>query len=439
MEKNKPKVLQAWCVYDWANSVYALTISSAIFPIYFNQSTRSAFGGDIVNFLGFQIKNTVLYSYTLSAAFLLVALILPFLSGIADYGHIKKRMMKFFTYLGSLSCIGLFFFTGENIELGIMLSILGAVGYAGGIVFYNAFLPEIATKDRFDLLSARGFSYGYIGGVIQLIISLILVTKPDWFGLEQGSLPARISFLTVGLWWLIFAQYTFAFLPENVSQAFQNDKTKLLKKGYVELSKVFQSLKKYRAMKNFLLAFFFYNMGVQTVMYLAATFGEAEIKLAEEKLIATILILQLVAIPGAYFFAYFSKKFGNKISLISMVLIWIGICISAFYTYTEYEFYALASMVGVVMGGIQSLSRSTFSKLIPEGSEDPASYFSFYDVTDKLAIVIGTFAFGFIEQITQSMRYSALALGLFFIFGLLYLIRFRIPSESKVENQQYSN
>jgi len=424
--KNQPKVINAWCMYDWANSVYSLSITSAIFPVYYNSATRAAFNGDRVTFLGVEVENTVLYSYALSFSFLVIVGISPFLSGIADYGALKKKMMLFFCTLGSIACSSLFFFDGSNIEFGIFAIVLASVGWAGSIVFYNAFLPEIATEDRFDKVSAKGFSLGYIGSVIQLVFSLLLIMQPELFGLEEGGFPARISFLTVGVWWFGFAQISFYYLPERAVATVKRS-SRVLTKGFLELKKVFAAIKQDPPIKRYLLAFFFYNMGVQTVMLLAATFGEKELKMEASELIVTVLLIQLVAIGGAYLFAYISKIKGNRFSLIVMVCIWIGICVAAYLTNSSMQFYALAFVVGMVMGGIQSLSRSTYSKLIPRNTLDNASYFSFYDVTEKLSIVMGTFSYGLIEQLTGSMRNSTLALAIFFVIGLLMLLRFRLP------------
>jgi len=413
-------------MYDWANSVYTLTISSAIFPVYYNEITREAFGGDTVTFFGFAVENTVLYSYALSFSFFVIVLISPFLSGIADYGGMKKKMMKAFTFIGAFSCIALFFFEGNNIEWGIIFCMLASLGWAGSLVFYNAFLPEIATEDRFDRVSAKGFALGYIGSVIQLVASLIVVMQPEWFGLEKGTFPARFSFLTVGVWWILFSQISFYFLPGNVHHRTPSSDN-FFKKGFLELKKVFEQVKINTPIKRYLIAFFFYNSGVQTVMLLAATFGEKALSLPAENLIMTVLLIQLVAIGGAYLFARVSERKGNRFSLIVMVLIWIVICFDAYILQTPVEFYILAFVVGMVMGGIQSLSRSTYSKLVPENTVDTASYFSFYDVTEKSSIILGTFSYGFIEQITGDMRNSALFLALFFTIGLIGLLRFRMP------------
>jgi UMF1 family MFS transporter len=426
LELNHSKSINAWCMYDWANSVYAIVIKSSIFPVFYNTATQNAFNGDIVDFFGFQFVNTALYSFAISFSFLVVAIISPLLSGMADYSSSKKSYMKFFTYLGALSCIGLFFFTGENVEWAIICSVFASIGYTGSIVFYNSFLPIIATPDKHDLISAKGFSLGYIGSIILLIINLICISNPQWFGLDNTALIARFSFLTVGLWWIGFAQITFRTLKEpKISIDYSKS---IIISGYKEILKVFNEVKSHSILKYYLTSFFFYSMGVQTVMYMAASFGSKELNLPGNKLILTIIIINALAIIGSYAFAYLSKIRTNKFSLLIMLAIWVGICVYAYFVYTDYQFYILAFVVGLVMGGIQSLSRSTYAKIMPQDTRDQASYFSFYDVTEKLAVVIGTFSYGFIEQWTGSMRNSTIALGLFFAVGIGFLLMVRIPS-----------
>ncbi len=421
---NNKRVTNGWCMYDWANSVYSLTITTAVFPIYYESVTTGSDGSKLVNFLGWQLPNTVLYSYALSLSFLLTAFMLPLLTGIADYTGKKKSFLKGFAYLGATSCAAMFFFDGTNIEFGILTVVLASIGYSGGLVFYDAYLPEIATADRFDKLSAKGYSLGYLGSVILLVFNLLMIQKPELFGLEQGSLPARISFLTVAVWWAGFAQITFRRLPEN---PFNKTVTEhWFKKGYRELKLVYAQIRELPNLKRYVLAYFFFNAGVQAVMYLASLFGAKELQLPTDALIKIVLIIQLVAIGGAYLFANVSKKRGNITSLLMMICIWIGVCILAFFIQTELQFYGLAVMVGLIMGGIQSLSRSTYSKLVPEDTQDHASFFSFYDVTFNLSIVAGTMAYGTIELLTGSMRYSALGLSLFFITGLLLVRKVKV-------------
>jgi UMF1 family MFS transporter len=359
-----------------------------------------------------------------------IALLAPLLSGIADAAGNKLNFMKFFVYLGAISCISLFFFTGENLEFGIICSVLGSIGFSGSIVFYNSFLPEIAKEEEFDMLSAKGFAFGYIGSVILLILNLMIIQQPEWFGMPEGSFAARFSFVVTGIWWIGFAQIPFRVLPNNPYQVSISNGYFL--KGYREINSVFKEVRAMPIMNRFLASFFFYSMGVQTVMFLAASFGDKELGMPGDQLILTVLIIQLVAIGGSYFFAFVSRKFGNKTSMVIMILIWIGICVAAYFVNSVYQFYTLAFVVGLVMGGIQSLSRSTYAKLIPTTTTDHASFFSFFDLTEKVAVVLGTATYGAIEQLTGSMRNSALFLVIFFVLGMIFLSRLKLPERKSL-------
>lgn len=408
-------------MFDWSNSAYNLVITSTIFPAYYTIITTTAEQGDQVSFFGRVFTNTALSNYALGVAYLIMALLLPVLSSIADFRGNKKIFMKFFTYLGSISCAGLFFFKLETLELGIICFLLAAIGYIGGVMFNNSYLPEIATPDQQDRVSAKGFAYGYIGSVLLQIICFVFVLKPEFFGITDASFPARLSFLLVGIWWISFAQIPFRKLPSGSPNYNALNKT-IVKSGFQELAKVWHQLKEMVVLKRFLLAFFFYSMGVQTIMLVAAGFGEKVLKLGTSKLIAIILIIQLVAILGALIMSFFAKKYGNIRVIIAVLLVWIGVCIAAYFIQNESQFYIIAAVVGLIMGGIQSISRSTYSKFLPENTPDTASFFSFYDVTEKIAIVIGLFSFAYIEEYTGSMRNSAISLTAFFIIGLMILL-----------------
>lgn len=424
MAKNDKGTIRSWAFFDWANSAYNLVITSTIFPAYYTVITTTEAHGDKVDFFGFQFVNTALSNYALACAYLVIVLLSPILTSIADYRGNKKIYMKLFTWLGSIACCGLFFFKLETLELGVICFALAAIGYAGGFVFYNSYLPEIATVDQQDAVSAKGFSYGYIGSVILQLICFLFVLKPDWFGINDPSLPARLSFLLVGIWWLGFAQIPFRKLPKG-SPNFKADSGKSLSSGFSELRKVWRQLKEMSQMKRFLLAFFLYSMGVQTVMLVAASFGEKILHLPTSGLIMVILIIQLVAIAGANIMSRLSRVYGNVRVLMAVVFLWVLVCVCAYYISSAGQFYAMAAVVGLVMGGIQSLSRSTYSKYIPQATPDTASFFSFYDITEKLAIVAGLASFAFIEELTGSMRNSTIALTVFFILGLCVLISLR--------------
>ncbi|SFS50714.1 MFS transporter [Sphingobacterium wenxiniae] len=422
IEKNNKKLIRSWSMYDWANSAYNLVITSTIFPAYYTAITKTEENGDVVNFFGLKVVNTALSNFALAGAYLLMAFTLPFISSYADVKGKKRPIMMFFTYMGALSCMGLFFFRLETLEVSIILFALAAMGYIGGVLFNNSYLPEIATVDQQDRVSAQGFAYGYVGCVTLQIICLLFVLKPDWFGITDASFGARFSFFLVGLWWAGFSTIPFRALPNNQGSAIKASKN-LFRIVVLEYRIVYRKIKKITAIRRFLPAYFFYSAGVQTVMIVAAAFGAKELQLESSKLIITILLIQLLAIGGAVLMSRLSQRFGNIRVLLSVVCVWIIICVSAFYVQTETQFYLLACLVGIVMGGIQSLSRSTYSKFLPENIKDTTSFFSFYDITEKLAIVVGLFSFAFIEQATRNIRYSAVSLSIFFILGLLLLVR----------------
>jgi MFS transporter, UMF1 family len=419
MQTASKKIINGWAMYDWANSVYSLVITSSIFPAYYEAVTS----GKKIVFLGrVYDEPTALYNYAVAFSFLFVACVSPLLSSIADSFGSKKRFMQFFCYLGALSCCAMYFFEKDNPQLGIVLFILASIGYGGSLVFYNAYLPEIASVEDQDNVSAKGFALGYIGSVILLLFCLIMVIKHQSFGIATAEKAEQISFFITGIWWLVFAQITFAVLPKSQTNPVSKSHN-FLTRGYAELRKVWNEVKKDKNLKHFLLAFFFFGMGVETVMYSAAIFAKKEIfpdAGDTGKLMATILIIQVVAIGGSYLFAYFSDKIGNIKVLMISVVVWVAICASAYFVQTQLQFYFLAAVVGLVMGGIQSLSRSTYSKLMPP-TKDTASYFSFYDVCDKVSTVIGTATFGIVTEITGGMRQAILFLMAYFIIALFIL------------------
>lgn len=418
-------------MYDWANSVYSLTITSAVFPIFYAAITHS--GDQDLVFAKYGLPAQSLYSYALSAGFLLVALISPILSGIADSTGQKKAFLKGFCYLGAASCAGLFFFSLDNLWPGLVLVMLACAGFSGSLVFYDAFLPEIAEKKDHDRISARGYTMGYLGSVLLLIINLAMVMKPELFGIpDRDGLPARITFITVGLWWAGFAQLAFRVLPDD--QYGRKPQGNVIANGYRELRKTWKELQSTKRLNSYLMAFFVLNMGIQTVMYLAVTFAKEEVKdvdaagnvvpIGDASLIISILLIQLVAVAGALLFVWLSKRFGNIGALMMGASVWIVICVVAYNIQWAHEFYLLACGVGMVMGGSQALSRSTYSKFLPE-TIDHASYFSFYDVSYYVSTVLGTFAYGLVYQLTGDLRNTVIIIGSFFVVGLVLL--FMVP------------
>lgn len=412
-------------MYDWANSAYNLVITSTIFPTYFEAVTGDGIEdtrADTVVLFGRSFINTSLYNYALALIFLIVALLSPVLSSTADYRGNKKQFLFWFCTLGAAGCGALFFFRGtENLGFGLASMMLACLGYWGSLVFYNSFLPEIAAPEDRDRISAKGFAMGYIGSMILQIICFVFVLKPEWFGINAGA-GSRLSFLLVGCWWWGFAQLSLRRLPKGVAIKELTTGHSQFSSGYQQLGKVWGQIRRMPVLKRFLAAFFFYNMGVQTVMLIATLYGKVELGIPTTNLIIAILIIQLIAVPGAYTISWLSSRTGNITALMIVVTLWIALC------YTGYilprggvnEFYGLAASVGFVMGGIQSLSRSTYAKLMPS-TLNTTGFFSFFDVTEKLSIVTGMLSFGYILELTGTQRNSVLALMVFFIIGLALL------------------
>ncbi|MGB5819409.1 MAG: MFS transporter [Saonia sp.] len=434
--KGSKKLLNAWAFYDWANSVYSLVIASAIFPIFYGALFRASNIEKVVVFGG-EIARAPLISYVTSIAFVFIALITPLLSGIADYLGNKKVFMKFFCYLGGLACIGLYWFSLEHIYFSLLCYFFGLVGFWVSFAINNSYLPDIAFPEQQDRISAKGFSLGYIGSVILLLFNLAMVMQPAFFGIESDAgevaeiKAMKYSFVTVGIWWILFSQYTFFHLPKGYKK--QGIREHIILNGFRELKKVWYQLGNEMRLKRYLGAFFVYSMAVQTVMLIATYFGEEEILWGSDSerttgLITSILVIQIVAVLGATLTASASKAFGNIKTLIFVNILWILICIYAYFVITPTDFYIAAACVGIVMGGIQALSRSTYSKFIPE-TTDTTSFFSFYDVAEKIGIVIGTFLYGFVAQVSGSMRNATIFLGLFFIVGAFLLTR--VPKKEK--------
>ena len=432
LQKGSKKLIRAWASYDWANSVYFLVITSTIFPIYYG----SLFVDNLyIDVFGQSLKNTALISYTTAAAFAVVAILSPILSGIADYIGNKKSFMQFYSYVGALSCIGLYWFNLENIYIGLLCYFFASVGAWLSWVFYNSYLPDIAHPKQMDKASALGYSLGYVGSVLLLLVNLSMVLNPNMYGIEGTSTEASIkamkySFVCVGVWWILFSQIAFRFLPKgNKSNAFTKS---IIFNGYRELRSVWKSFSNHPILKSYIGAFFVFSMAVQTVMLIAAYFGEQEVSwgsVSEKQtgLIVSIMIIQLIAIIGAILTARCSEKFGNLPVLIVLNFIWVSLCLYAFFVRTPIQFYIAAGFVGLSMGGIQSLARSTYSKYIPK-TDDTASFFSFYSTSQMTGIVLGMLLFGTIDQVTGSMRNSILFFLLFFLIGAFLLIRLQRKS-----------
>jgi UMF1 family MFS transporter len=432
LEKGNKRTITGWVFYDWANSVYPLIISSAIFPILYETQTsvKNKAGHtiyDTVSFLGLEFHNTEFYAYVICLSYLVVAMVSPLLSGIADAGGKRKLFMQFFCYLGAFSSALLYFFQADQqadqtpfvIGWSIVPLFFGSIGFWGSLVYYNAYLPDIAEPKDHDKVSARGFSMGYLGSSTLLIIVLILTVFTKVISIKW-------AFPLVSLWWISFATFSFSRLPKTV--AAQTDTKNIISKGYKEVYGVWKQISANKTLKGYLGSYFMFNMAVQTIMVMAVAFANKEvIGIKQTDLILSILIIQFIGILGAYLMSKLSKVTGNFKALGLAIVIWIFLCLYVYqFVWYPWQFYIAAAVVGLVMGGIQSLSRSTYSKLLPD-TKDLTSYFSFYDLAEKIGLAIGTLTFGLIEGLLD-IRTSILALVVFFTLGLILLIR--IPKQA---------
>lgn len=429
-QKNNPKVVNAWKFYDWANSVHSLVIASAVFPIYYGAITLSSTDSP-VRYMGFHPEAA--FNFSLAICFFMVILLSPVLSSIADTIGNKKKFLRFFCYLGSLSCMGMFFFTEGRVGLGLFLNMMAGLGYWGSMVFYNAYLPEIVTEDKMDKASAQGFMVGYVGSVILLVFCLVLIQV---IGKDNAGLYTRISFVLVGLWWMGFAQITFNRLPTNIYN--KKIPREIFRSSFQELYKVWKELNQHSSLRIFLGSFFFYSLGMQTIFLMAALFGQSEIGLTTAKLIMTILLIQIEAILGAWLFSFLSGRIGNQNTLLIGIFVWIIVCLLGYFINkdsdsAEMQFYIMAAMVGMVMGGLQALSRSTYAKLLPP-TQDHATYFSFYDIFEKIALCLGLFIFGIIIEMTDGMKVSALAMGISFAVSFIVMCFLKMNKTAKSED-----
>lgn len=425
MKTEQKSIQRAWAFYDWANSSYSLIISTAIFPIYYSTITESHNNGQLEIF-GSLYNSSAVYSATIAASFLLIAMLSPYLSALADVSGKKKTFMRGFVFLGSISCMSIFFFTEEHIWIGLVAAFLASFGFSGSLVFYNAYLPEIAKPEDQDSLSAKGFMLGYIGSSLLLIVLLAFIQYPEWLGSTKGYIT-RWSFVVVGLWWLLWSFYPLKKLPYNPYH--KKPEQGFIKNAYKALREAFLALLKLPRLGRFVLAFFFFSCGVQTTIFLASLFGTEVLEMESGDLILTVLIIQFVAILGAWLFAKLSAVIGNIKAIAVAVLIWVLVCLSAYFITSTPQFLVLGGAVGLVMGGIQALARSTYSKMLPE-TEDHATFFSFYDVAEKVSTTLGMGTIAYLSETTGDLRNAALALTTFFVISLVFL--FLIPKSKYV-------
>ncbi|HKP85315.1 MAG TPA: MFS transporter [Blastocatellia bacterium] len=418
---NDRRELFGWYVYDWANSAFYTTVVTVFLGPYLTEVAKAAAdAGGFVYPLGIKVAAGSFFSYVVSLSVFFQMIFLPLLGAISDYSNLKKQMMAFFAYTGSFATMGLYFLEGDRYLLGGALFLIANFSIGASIVFYNAFLNDIASPDRRDAVSSIGYAWGYVGGGLLLAANLVLFSKAESLGLSQDK-AVRISLVSAGAWWAVFTLVPLATLKRRQAVKSVPSGESRLTIGFKQLVRTFKEMKHYPQTLLFLLAYLLYNDGIQTVIALAAQFGSEELGLGISTLTATVLVVQFVAFFGAVIFNYVAKAIGTKRAIIISLIIWICVIVYAYAGLkTARDFLIMGAVIGIVLGGSQALSRSLYSLLIPKGKE--AEYFSLYEVSDKGTSWLGPLMFGFAYQYTRSYRLAILSVATFLILGLALLI-----------------
>jgi UMF1 family MFS transporter len=410
MDPTRRKIIVSWCFYDWANSAFATTIMAAVLPVFYSSVAATDLS---------KTTASSYWGYTNTIAMLIVAFTAPVLGALADHSGTKKKFLAAFAALGILSTAGLVGVGRGDWLLASSLYILGMVGFSGGNNFYDSLLPHVAGDQEIDRISSWGYAMGYLGGGILLVFNLAMILKPHFFGLPNAEWGTRYSFLTVSIWWALFTIPLLKNVSEPPVVRIAGESANPLRASLQRLSLTFRNLRRHREAFKFLMAFWLYNDGIGTIISMAVIFG-AEIHIAQEHLIGSILAVQVVGVPCSILFGRIAGKIGAKNAIFAGLIIYTGISIGGYFLQTALHFWILAIFVGFVQGGTQALSRSLFGTLIPKSRS--AEFYSFYDVSSKFAGIIGPAVFGIVGQLTGSSRLSILSLVVFFVVGGLLLI-----------------
>lgn len=449
--KNDKRTIFGWCMYDLANSAYITTVSAALLPIYFREGIVGEIGIDV---FGLTVSASAMWGFMLGFAALLVFLFAPVLGSIADFSAAKKKFLISFAYFGSLFATLLFFCgqgvadeTGELVQTGdvwytVLLYICTQVCFVGANVFYDAFLPHIASEDKIDAVSAKGYAYGYVGGSFQFGIALALVSLHDRIGIDQ-TLAVRIGMAMTGLWWAGWTLFTVKYLKEvKTDEAFPEKYRKMprlfayLSLGIDRTIDTVRKVGNFRQLTIFVIAYMAYNDGAHTVTSMAAIYGKDELGLGTTHLMVTLLLVQIVAIWGALAFSRIADRIGARRAVMISLVLWSGVVIYAYFIRTATEFFVLGMIVGVVLGGTQALSRSFYGAMIPENAS--AEFYGFFSVFSKFSAIWGPFIFGFIKQVTGEARLAIISLIVFFIVGFI-LLAFVNDEKAKAEKLAYES
>lgn len=417
---NDKRELRGWYFYDWANSAFYTTVITVFLGPYLTEITKAAADAEgFVYPLGIKVGAGSFFPYIVSLSVALQVFVLPVLGAFADYSHVKKQMLGFFAYLGSFATVCMYFVKDSRYILGGILFLIANLSFGASIVIYNSFLNDIASEDKRDEVSSKGFALGYIGGGLLLGLNLVFFSRAESFGLTTGE-AVRISLLSSGAWWGIFTLIPMALLKRRQAIRSLPAGKSYWSIGFSQLWHTIKSLPRYPHTLLFLLGFLLYNDGIQTVIIMASTFGQEALGLEVSTLTTVVLMIQFIAFFGATLFNYIAKAVGTKRAIMISILVWTA---TVFYAYsflqTKRDFFILGAIIGIVLGGSQALSRSLFSLMIPKGQE--AEYFSLYEVSDKGTSWMGPFLFGFVYQMTNNYRQAILSLAILFVLGLIIL------------------
>ncbi|HXW08183.1 MAG TPA: MFS transporter [Vicinamibacterales bacterium] len=399
--------LRAWAMYDWANSAFYTTIVAAVFPIYFH----SVVAGDLPG-----PQATSRFAWATTIAILIVAVVAPLLGAIADFAGLKKRFLAIFMGMGVLSATAMYWLTRGDWLLALVLFVIGNVGVAASVIFYESLLPHLVEESELDRVSSAGYAIGYLGGGVLLAINLLMIQRPTWFGIADPELAVRLSLASVGIWWLVFAVPLFLYVPEPARriEAGERPAGSVVAAGARRLLETLQELRRYRQAFLLLLAFVVYNDGIQTIIRMASTYG-TEIGIDQSALIAALLITQFTGVPFAFLFGYLAGRVGAKTAVFGGLAVYAGITVLGYFMQTATHFFVLAILVGMVQGGTQALSRSLFASMIPRHKS--SEFFAFFGVFERYAGVLGPLIFATMVEATGSSRNAILAVIAFFVVG----------------------
>jgi UMF1 family MFS transporter len=420
-DKAYRKVINAWCMYDWANSAFVTTIMAALFPPFYRALViESGLAGSTA---------TAYWGYTTSIALLIIALVAPVLGAIADHTGGKKRYVAFFAGLGILSTAAFVFIGTDTWLLASILYIGGNVGFAGANIFYESLLPHVAQKDDIDQISTKGYALGYVGGGILLVINVLWVMKPAMFGMPDVTFALRASFFSVSVWWGLFSIPLFRHVPEPLAAKETGPAMHPIKAGFSRLAATFHEVTRYKQLLTFLIAFWIYNDGIGTIIKMATAYGD-EIGIELTDMIIALIMTQFVGIPFSFLFGALAKKLGTKRSILLALGVYTLISIGGYFMQTAVHFYILAFVVGTVQGGSQALSRSLYGAMVPK--HKTAEFFGFFSTSSKFAGIAGPLLFGVVSQVAGQSRLSIVALIVFFIIGGLLLTRVDVEEGIRV-------